>query len=87
MRIDEVVGAMQVPGNPHGFISAATAAESLACLLPMRQLIGGQRIAALLGRGCWRQTVVLPSDFLFLHLAVGAPIYSQATPYRTQAHV
>jgi hypothetical protein len=51
VRIDDVDGQVQGPGNPHGFITAAAGTNGVPCVLPMRQLLGGQWVAALAGWG------------------------------------
>ena len=52
VRVEDVDGKVQGPGNPRGFITAAQMANGRACILPMkRQLLGGSWVADMPGWG------------------------------------
>jgi len=51
VRVEDVDGQVQGPGNSDGLITAATATLGVPCVLPMRQHISGQWVAALPGWG------------------------------------
>lgn len=52
IRVDDADGKVRGPGNPRGFITAATLANGHACLLPMKKkLFGGSWVADLPGWG------------------------------------
>jgi hypothetical protein len=51
VRVEDIDGEVQGPGNSDGFITAATGTNGVPCVLPMRQHIGGQWVAALPGWG------------------------------------
>jgi len=50
VRVDDVDGNVQGPGNPRGFITAASSANGRACILPMKKkLFGGAWVADMPG--------------------------------------
>lgn len=52
IRVEDVDGKVQGPGNPQGFITAARMANGRACILPMkRKLFGGAWVADMPGWG------------------------------------
>jgi hypothetical protein len=52
VRVEDVNGKVQGPGNPRGFITAAQMANGRACILPMRKkLLGGAWVADMPGWG------------------------------------
>ena len=52
IRVDDVDGKVNGPGNPHGFLTAARMANGRACILPMKKkLFGGAWVADMPGWG------------------------------------
>lgn len=51
VRVEDVDGKVQGPGNPQGFITAARNANGLACILPMKRIPGGSWEADMPGWG------------------------------------
>jgi hypothetical protein len=51
IRVEDVEGKVQSPGNPRGFITAATNANGRACVLPMKKLFDGTWVADMPGWG------------------------------------
>jgi hypothetical protein len=52
LRVEDVAGKVQGPGNSQGFINAARRANGRACLLPMKKkLFGGEWVADMPGWG------------------------------------
>ncbi len=51
VRVEDVDGKVQGPGNPKGFITAAKMANGRACILPMNKPFGGDWVADMPGWG------------------------------------
>lgn len=52
IRVDDVDGKVNGPGNPHGFLTAARMANGRACILPMKKkLFGSAWVADMPGCG------------------------------------
>lgn len=52
IRVDDVDGKVNGPGNPHGFLTAARMANGRACILPMKKkLFGSAWVADMPGWG------------------------------------
>ncbi len=52
VRVDDVDGKVQGPGNPQGAVTAARSANGRACILPMKKkLFGGAWVADMPGWG------------------------------------
>lgn len=63
VRVDDVDGKVRGPGNPRGFITAATIANGHACTLPMKKkLFGGAWVADRPGWGLLDAKNGLPID-------------------------
>lgn len=63
VRVEDVDGKVQGPGNPQGFITAAKMANGHPCVLPMKKkFLGGEWVAHLPGWGLMDPQTQRPMD-------------------------